>query len=408
MAVSELTARDAAVMSSRSCAGDSGHLSAARFTTSFGPASVVSSSEHLDPTVWERAFPGQCKDHRYYTIAAETLGKQFEHRYLVLENAITGEFAIQPLFFVRQDLTAGMPGKVRSLLNLPRKVFRNWLQLRMLMVGCSAGEGALDRKHPWAVEAMYEALAICARDSKVSIVLLKDFPSDYRANLVPFSSNGYCRVPSMPGCKLELGCAGFEDFLREKLSYSFRKNLRRKFKRLARRPPLDMEVVTDVSPVIEEIYPLYQQTFQRSEFRFEELTKEFLSRIGREMPDRARFFIWRQEGKIVAFSLCLVHGDAIHDLNVGFDYSVALDLHLYFVTWRDVIGWAIDSGLKRYYTGPLSYEPKFHLRMELAPLDLYAWHTSPLINPIFRLAIRYLQPARHDPFIRRFPNAHDL
>lgn len=408
MPVSGLPATDVAVKSSRTWVRDSGDTTAVRFTTSFGPASVVSSAEHLDPDVWKRAFPDQCKDHRYYTVAAETLRKQFDHRYLVLENEITGDVAIQPLFFVRQDLTAGMPGRVRSLLNLPRKVFTNWLQLRMLMVGCSAGEGALDRDHPWAVEAMHEALAIYARDSKVSIVLLKDFPSDYRANLAPFSTNGYCRVPSMPACKLELGFAGFEDFLQEKLSYSFRKNLRRKFKRLARRPPLHMEVLTDASPVIDEIYPLYQQTFQRSEFRFEELTKEFLSRIGREMPDRARFFIWRQEGRIVAFSLCLVHRDAIHDLNVGFDYSVALDLHLYFVTWRDVIRWALDSGLKRYFTGPLSYDPKFHLRMELAPLDLYAWHTSPLINPIFRLAIRYLQPARHDPIIRRFPNAHDL
>ena len=79
-----------------------------------------------------------------------------------------------------------------------------------------------------------------------------------------------------------------------------------------------------------------------------------------------------------------------------------------FVTWRDVVQWALDNGLKRYYTAPLNYDPKFHLRMELAPLDLYAWHTSRLINPIFRLALRYLQPVRHDKVIKKFPNFHEL
>jgi Uncharacterized protein conserved in bacteria len=42
------------------------------------------------------------------------------------------------------------------------------------------------------------------------------------------------------------------------------------------------------------------------------------------MSDRARFFIWRQNGKIVAFSFCLVCGDAIYDECIGLDYSVAL------------------------------------------------------------------------------------
>ena len=46
--------------------------------------------------------------------------------------------------------------------------------------------------------------------------------------------------------------------------------------------------------------------------------------IGREMPERARFFVWRREGKAVAFAFCMVHDGTIHDLNMGLDYSVAL------------------------------------------------------------------------------------
>ena len=378
------------------------------FAIAAGKARIVSVLDGEYGVRWQRAFNGHAKDHRYHRITAETLAGQFDHRYLFLENSATGEIAMQQLFFVRQDLTAGMPGKLRALLNWPRKIFPGWLQMRILMLGCSASEGSLDSAQPWAVDALGETLAAFARSSKVSIVLLKDYPSHYREALKPLLSRGYSRAPSMPACGLKLDFASFDEFLQKRVSYSFRKNLRRKFKKLADHPPLELEVVTDVSHVADEIYPLYTQTFQRSELRFEELTKDFLVRIGREMPESARFFLWRQNGKIVAFALCIIHGDTIHDLNVGLDYAVALDLHLYFVTWRDVVQWALDNGLKRYYTAPLNYDPKFHLRMELAPLDLYAWHTSRLINPLFRIALRFLQPVRHDKVIRKFPNAHEL
>ncbi len=376
--------------------------------TSTGRARIVEVLEGDDLAKWQRAFSGHAKDHRYHRICAETLAGQFDHRYLLLENSATGETSAQQIFIVKQDLTAGMPGKLRAVLNWPRKIFPRWMSLRILMLGCSASEGSLDRTAAWAVDAMREAVGAFARHVKVSLVLLKDFPSQYREALRPLLSQGFSRAPSMPACGMKLDFTSFDDFLQNRLSYSFRKNLRRKFKKLAEHPPLSLEVVTDIAGVIDDIHPLYTQTFQRSELRFEELTKDFLLRVSREMADCARFFLWRQNGRIIAFALCLVHGDTIHDLNVGLDYSVALDLHLYFVTWRDVVQWALDNGLKRYYTAPLNYDPKFHLRMELAPLDLYAWHTSRLINPIFKIALRYLQPVRHDKVIKKFANFHEL
>lgn len=95
-------------------------------------------------------------------------------------------------------------------------------------------------------------------------------------------------------------------------------------------------------------------------------------------------------------------------LNIGFDYAVSLDLQLYYVTMRDLFRWALDHGLKRYETGQLNYDPKLHFRMKLAPLDLYSRHTSPVINPLFKLALSFLQPVRHDAIIQRFPNAAEL
>jgi predicted N-acyltransferase len=169
-----------------------------------------------------------------------------------------------------------------------------------------------------------------------------------------------------------------------------------------------MDVVTDISAIVDEIFPLYLAVHERSPMKFEHLTKDFFCAIGREMPDKARFFVWRQSGRVIAFSLCLVCDDTIYDECLGLDYAVALDLHLYFYTMRDVISWAIAQGLRWYVSGPLNYDPKLHLRHELEPLDLYVRHTRAWVNPLFRFALKYLEPTRHDPVLQKFPNASEL
>ena len=73
-----------------------------------------------------------------------------------------------------------------------------------------------------------------------------------------------------------------------------------------------------------------------------------------------------------------MHDGVIYDLDVGLDYKLALDLHLYFVTLRDILQWSVENGVTQYHTGPLNYDPKLHLHMRLAPQDLYARHLSPM------------------------------
>jgi hypothetical protein len=369
---------------------------------------VIGNAHLIDPEVWKQVFSGQCKDYRYYEVVEETLYSQFDQKYFVIKNETTGATAVQPFFFVNQDLLAGLPFRLRRALSVIRRTWPRFLELRILMVGCAAGEGQLDSVEPWTTDALHEAVQHYARHRGVAMILLKDFPSKYRVSLGAFSNNGYIRVPSMPGARLAIDFTNFDDYMRARLGRIFRKNLRRKFKHAGRFPALTMEVVNDITPFVDEVYPLYLQTFHRSEFKFEKLTREYLCAMGRRIPDRARFFIWRQESRIVAFALCMVHEDALCDMNVGMDYSVALDLHLYFVTFRDIVQWAASNGLKTYYSGPLNYDPKLHLRLDLEPLDLYVCHTSPLINPVLHIALKYLQPARHDPKLRQFRNAGEL
>jgi|ERR1700730_828987 len=86
-------------------------------------------------------------------------------------------------------------------------------------------------------------------------------------------------------------------------------------------------------------YPLYLQVFERSRMQYEKLTKNFFRQLGQRMSDKVRFFAWGRGNMLVAFSLRTVQEDSLYAEYVGFDYTVALVLHLYHYVVRDMISW---------------------------------------------------------------------
>ncbi len=386
----------------------------ALFETSAGRARVLPSAELAADPAWREALRHLAKDARYYDIVGATL--DFSCHGLLLEDRDGQPHGVQPFFFVDQDLAATAPRWLRAALRTVRRLFPRWLRLKMLMVGCPAGEGHLggavsaDRR---SLALMREAMVKVARAHQAALVVWKDFPAHYRTPLdslhcAPEAAACYVRIPSMPATRLALDYASFDDYMARRLSHAMRKNLRRKFKVLAKSAPLEMEVTSDLGAHADEALALYLQTYARSPLQFEKLTKEFLVRLGAEMPERVRFFLWRQNGRLVAFSLCLMHDGVLYDEYLGLDYSVALDLHLYFVTFRDIFSWALAQGLKTYCSTPLNYDPKLHLGFALAPLDLYVAHPSPVLNALFRRILPLIQPTRAAPALRLFANAHEM
>ena len=380
--------------------------------TPFGSAAVVDAVPSEDHEVWVAGFEKYPVDHRYYEIVHESLRDQFAHYYLLLKDAADVTRAVQPFLIVSQDLATGTPAFIRKILARIRSRFPGFLKLRMLMVGCSAGEGDIvlekeSRDITWTVDALKNSLTPVARRLKAMLIVFKDFPRIYRPSLDRLGKFGFTRVPSMPATKLDLNFPDFESYLKTRIGYTMRKNLRRKFRKTENRP-IECEVVTDIAPYVDEVFPLYLQTLGRSELKFEELTPSYLRELGRRMNDRARFLLWRMDGRIIAFASTIVYDGVLRDNYIGLDYSVALEYHLYFVTWRDTIIWALKNGIHTYHSAPLNYDPKYHFRMELEPLDLYVRAPNAWLNLIFKRVLPLLEPTRYDPVIRKFSNANEL
>jgi hypothetical protein len=378
--------------------------------TSAGDAFLLTHPQARALDVWPRLWDGQRHDDRYVGIVDETAGQAFDCRYLLLEDDTGCVRGIQPVFGCSQNILEGIRGKLGASLTRLRSLSPGLFSLRTLMVGSPVGEGVLagtPGSHRWCARALTQALPLAARRLGASLIVLKEFPASLRQDLEVFREQGYARIPSLPYVALDFNFRTFDEHL-TRLSKNARKDYRNKIKAAGRFPPLEMEVADDITPRMDLLYPLYLQVYERASMRFEKLTPDYFGRLGREMADRAKFFIWSQQGRPVGFYSCFLHDGTLWIDTIGMDYAVALDLHLYFLMKRDVIAWACRNGLRRYCGGPLNYEPKLHLGCRLQPMDLYLSHVNPFLNGVLRRFAPRLSPVPYEPLLQRFPNADEL
>jgi hypothetical protein len=372
---------------------------------------IINRTDLLRVPHWQAAFANQRKDHRYYELIEDTLHLDFEYHYFAIRDADGGVHAVQPFFLLDQDLLIGMSPRFGPLIGAIRYPWPRFMRVRTLMVGCAAGEGHLDvgETHGRGYSlVLASSITSHARRLGASLIVLKEFPAKYRSALGCFLDNGFTRIPSLPMTRLCIDYSSFDDYMVRALNSATRRKLRKKFQAAEQAPKIKMSVIEDVRPVIDQVYPLYLQVYQRSKLHFEKLTEQYFCELGRRMRDKVRFFLWRRGGRIVAFATCMVQDDTIYAEYIGLDYNLALDLHLYHYAFRDIVGWAIANGYKWFRSSGLNYDPKLHLRHLLDPVDLYVRHTSGAVNACLKRLLPLLEPTRYDKTLAKFINYHEL
>lgn len=372
---------------------------------------IVTRDDLKSCAVWPSMFACERKDHRYYEIIEDTLRDGFDYRYFAIRDAAGVVRAIQPFFLIDQDILEGIkPERVRWV-SFIRRMNPRFLKLRTLMVGCSAGEGHLahadDLPVAVAAETLSREIVKHARALGADLIVLKEFPAQYREALDCFVKAGFARAPSMPMTMLNVDYDSFDAYTAKAMSGNSRRHLRKNLK-AAEGECIRMSVTDDVSAQIDEIYPLYLQVYERSKLRFEKLTKDYFRLLSVRMKDKVRFLLWHRGNRLAAFGMFMIQDDQLFSEYLGFDYAVALDLHLYHYVVRDMIDWCIQGDYKWIRSSGLNYDPKLRYGHRLDPLDLYVRHVSPVLNPVMKLALPWLQPVRYDATLKKFPNYGDL
>ena len=372
---------------------------------------VVTRAELESCAAWRLMFAVQRKDHRYYEIVEDTLREGFDYRYFAIRDAAGMIRAVQPFFLIDQDILEGIKPERRRWASFIRRFWPRFLKMRALMVGCAAGEGHLAHADDLSASVVAEVLAhgtmTHAKMLGAGLVLLKEFPAAERGALACFMKTGFCRVPSMPMTVLNIDYDSFDTYALKAMSGNARRHFRKNL-RATEGKRLRMTVARDVAGLLDDIYPLYLQVYHRSSLHFEKLTRDYFRLLGERMKDKVVFHLWHRGNRPVAFSLSMVQGDRLVSEYLGFDYAVALELHLYHYVVRDLISWGIEHGYKSFGSSGLNYDPKLHFGHRLDPIDLYARHVSPLVNAVFRATLPWLLPVRYDQTLKKFPNYRDL
>ena len=346
----------------------------------------VDSESEIAPELWQAYFPAPYEGHWWYQVMERCgIQDQFTFLYAVVSDS-SGTIAIAPAFVMNVPMRLVLPPAILPLANLIGHIVPSALYQRTLFIGSPCSDeghvGMLDGVNRLAVLNSIElAMVSKAKQLHASMRVWKDFPQQYAIDFTSLNAHLF-KVVSFPGTSVELPDATKEGYLAT-LKSSRRNKLKKKL-RLAAESPVDVEVIQQPdSEILNELFNLFWQTYEKGGTKFERLNRKFFDLIAAET--NSHFVILREQsnGKIVAFMLCFSLGDQVINKFIGIDYQQPKEWFLYFKLWEAAVDWAAGIGAKSIQSGQTGYAPKIELGNQLVPLTNYCAHLNPVINWVY-------------------------
>lgn len=239
------------------------------------------------------------------------------------------------------------------------------------------------------------------------MLVVKDIPEDSpllcaddnarnRAFLAACARAGFVILEGQALAYVPIDFASEDEYL-ARLSYSRRKDLRRK---LRARAQLDIEAlptghaVFDDDAFAERLYALYLQVYAQSEIHFDCLHPAFLRAVLRDAGLDGIVFLYRTEQKLIGFNLCFVHRGKLIDKYIGLDYAQARSKNLYFVSWMHNLEFARRRGLTHYVAGWTDPRIKAYLGARFTFTRHVIYLRNPLLRAIARRVSRHFENDR--------------
>lgn len=355
---------------------------------------TVSRAVEAPQALWDHGFAPPIEGRWWYEVFEQCgLEDQFKFLYAVVERDGRA-VGLAPMFVADVPIELVVPDELFPVFKRIGQVFPGVLAQRTLFVGSPcADEGAvaiLDGEDRVAVlAAIAAAMPRIAKQHKAFMLVWKDVSEAFEADMAKAASRtGFFSTPSYPGAEARFPTRRKADFLAA-MKASHRQQLKRKLRRSAEAADLVVEVVqAPGSEVLEEIFALFQQTYDKAVTRFERLDRRFFERVAEE--SRAHFLLLRDRasGRLAAFMLLLDLGDTVINKFIGIDYARPKDEMLYFRLTDAAIDWAMVNGATRLQSGQTGYRVKIELGHTLTPLTNFGRHRIWPIHIVYALVAR--------------------
>jgi hypothetical protein len=306
-----------------------------------------------------------------------------------------------PAFSTDFDLFTTLEPEVRRRVDaLP---LARWWQRFMVpttcFIGTTVSEYALFPRDTTPEELVRGVMSRLAPD--YPFVIIKDIPTE--ATLVGEVALSYSRrladACRKAGFVLVHGQAlafvpidfGSTDEYMSRLSHARRKNVRRKLRGLG---TLQVEAIpTGDARFADEtflaaLYALYRNVYAQSEIHFDLLTAAFFRAVLQDGSVNGIVFVYRAEGALIGYNLCLGEKGMLIDKYVGFAYPEARHHDLYTISWFQNLAYALERGFRYYVAGWTDPEIKRHLGARFT----FTLHAVYVRNPFVRTVLRPFKP----------------
>jgi hypothetical protein len=286
-----------------------------------------------------------------------------------------------PLFETRFDLSTFVEGWIKKSLKMAGRLIPSLFQPRVLSVGLLVGEWSEIGIDPQIDTGTFEAarkmafgaLQTLAAELKSDIVALYNF--NHYGKLPGEVFKKFNRVQCQSSAQLRINFNSLEEFL-GRLSRAARKDLRRKM-----RASYEVGIIrsSNISPFLDRIYKLYQETVARSPLALGAQNRLFFQKICEKIPD-AEYTLYFVQEELAAFNLLVVKQEAMVDQYFCMDYELGRKHNLYVLSWLQNIRTCVERNIPLYHAGQGAEKTKAHLGATFIPSFILFKHRQPMVD----------------------------
>jgi len=350
---------------------------------------TYSSIADVPKDIWDGLVQGHsCTfSHAFWQIIERSQLNDFSYRYAIFFTDDRTPVALASFYTVTTDMAIFGPIKLRRMLEKVRRVFPNFMKLRILECGTPVALNSppfvTNGKIPDAelVEALDRFLTKTARSEWQLLIVVRDFEENATAMERDFQQRGYCIEGNLPNNYMDIVWATPQDYVDAMKSY-YRSKLLKHLRR-AEDQSFRHELVSDFGKLAEVLCEQWMIVHENAkEFQREILTPEFYRGLSTQMGANSKVILFYQQDVLIGHVLLLMDGDLLRWLYFG--RNVPVNDSLYIYASHKVIEAAITLGAKRLEMGLTTYPIKQDLGSQVTPLKMAIKSSIPFVNPLVK------------------------
>jgi hypothetical protein len=313
---------------------------------------------------------------------------------------------ILPAFVAEFDLLLTADEPIQRLAHnisrlLPTKLCNSLLRPKTLFVGTTVSEFALF-PHELDYKTLPGVLLGHTADLKAKFLIIKDIApaapflssSDNAASSLisdAFAAAGFVLIEGQALAYIPIDFDCLDTFF-SRFSASRRADFRRKRKKRSA-TQLTLIPAGDArfrdAQVVDEFYRLYENVYNNSDIHFDKLTRNFFKQVLNDNDSGGLIFAYSHQDHLIGYSLCFQRGDYFIDKYHGAQYPEFRENNLYYVSWFDMLEYALEHSCKTAVFGWTDPEIKAYLGSSF----VFTKHAIYASNPLLRQLLIHFGPA---------------